>query len=73
MAGTFTVLPSAHVSLTRLVETWYIGPVAKKFGQYGGDLGFEFAFVLLLSFVSAPADWAQRRFFARRLSAVEVS
>ncbi len=25
-------------------ETWYVGPIGKKIGTYGGDLGFELSF-----------------------------
>jgi len=26
-------------------EAWYIAPVAAKFGEFGGDLGFELSLV----------------------------
>lgn len=27
-----------------MAETWYVGPIAKMIGEYGGDLGFELSF-----------------------------
>jgi NCS1 nucleoside transporter family len=35
-----------------MVQTWYVGPVGKLIGSYGGDVGNEFTFVVtLLAFI----------------------
>lgn len=31
-----------------MVTTWYIGPIAKKIGEYGGDVANELALVFTL-------------------------
>lgn len=31
-----------------MVETWYTGVIAKRIGEYGGDIGNQLAFVFTL-------------------------
>ena len=45
-------------------ETWYLGPLAKQIGEYGGDVANEFCFVVtVLSY--PPLRWWERRTFGR--------
>ncbi|KAF2095106.1 putative nucleoside transporter [Rhizodiscina lignyota] len=45
-------------------ETWYVGPLAKVIGEFGGDVGNEFTFVVTaLSYV--PARYLELKYFGR--------
>lgn len=45
-------------------ETWYIGPVAKLIGDYGGDVANQMTFVVTaVTFV--PARWLELKYFGR--------
>ncbi|KAF2769786.1 putative nucleoside transporter [Teratosphaeria nubilosa] len=47
-----------------MVETWYIGPIGKMIGEYGGDVANELAFVVSsVSYV--PVRWLELRYFGR--------
>lgn len=45
-------------------ETWFVGPVAKTIGTYGGDVANEMAFVVT-AVVYAPVRWWELRQFGR--------
>ena len=45
-------------------ETWYIGPIAKKIGDYGGDVANELCFVVT-AITYAPARFMELRYFGR--------
>ncbi|KAK5193930.1 hypothetical protein LTR99_005840 [Exophiala xenobiotica] len=45
-------------------ETWFIGPLAKVIGDYGGDVANEFAFVVT-ALTYAPARYAELRYFGK--------
>ena len=45
-------------------ETWYIGPLAKTIGDYGGDVANEFCFVVTIV-TYPPARWAELKYFGR--------
>jgi purine-cytosine permease-like protein len=45
-------------------ETWYVGVLARKIGEDGGDIGNELAFVFTLV-VYLPARWAEYKFIGR--------
>ncbi len=45
-------------------ETWYIGPLAKTIGAYGGDIANEFCFVVTI-ITYPPARWAELKYFGR--------
>ncbi|KAL7781804.1 permease for cytosine/purines, uracil, thiamine, allantoin domain-containing protein [Trichoderma afarasin] len=45
-------------------ETWYIGPLAKTIGDYGGDVANEFTFVVT-ALTYAPARYLELKFFGR--------
>jgi len=47
-----------------MVQTWYVGPVGKLIGTYGGDVGNEFAFVVTLV-VFLPARYLEKRIIGR--------
>lgn len=49
---------------TGMSQVWYIGPLAKLVGEYGGDMGnyVGFAFAAL---VYAPLRWFEVRKFGR--------
>jgi purine-cytosine permease-like protein len=45
-------------------ETWFIGPLAKTIGEYGGDVANEFTFVVTaLSYI--PARYLELKYFGR--------
>jgi purine-cytosine permease-like protein len=50
--------------VTGMSQTWYTGPIAGKFGEYGGDVGIYLsgAFTLL---VYPPARWYERKVTGR--------
>ena len=41
LAGIFASCCGVGLAVVGMAQTWYIGPLAAKFGPYGGDLGFE--------------------------------
>lgn len=45
-------------------QTWYIGPIAQKFGPFGGDVGIflSFAFTVVVYF---PARWYEKKISGR--------
>ncbi len=45
-------------------ETWYIGVLARKIGEYGGDIGNQLAF-LFTFVVYLPARWAEYKLTGR--------
>ncbi|KEF53310.1 uncharacterized protein A1O9_10758 [Exophiala aquamarina CBS 119918] len=47
-----------------MVETWYVGPLGKLIGDYGGDVANEFAFVVT-ALVYLPARYVELRVFGR--------
>ena len=46
--------------VTGMSQTWYIGPIAAKFGAFGGDVGIYLSLVFTL-IVYPPARWLERR------------
>ena len=47
-----------------MVETWYVGPLGKIIGTYGGDVGNEFTFVVTL-LVYLPARYLELKVIGR--------
>lgn len=47
-----------------MVETWYVGPLGKLIGDYGGDVANEFAFVVT-ALVYLPARYLELKIFGR--------
>lgn len=47
-----------------MVQTWYIGPVGKLIGTYGGDLANEFAFVVTMV-VYLPARYLEKKIIGK--------
>jgi NCS1 nucleoside transporter family len=47
-----------------MVETWYVGPLGKLIGDYGGDVANEFAFVVT-TVVYLPARYMELKVFGR--------
>ena len=45
-------------------ETWYVGVLARKIGDFGGDIGNELAFLFTLV-VYIPARWAEYKYTGR--------
>jgi purine-cytosine permease-like protein len=50
--------------VTGMAQVWYIGPIAAKFGAYGGDVGIFLSGAITLV-VYPPARWVERRFTGR--------
>ena len=45
-------------------ETWYLGPLAKLIGDYGGDVANEFCFVVtIITYI--PARYLELKYFGR--------
>lgn len=50
--------------VTGMSQTWYIGPIAAKFGGFGGDVGIYLSGVFTL-IVYPPARWYERKVTGR--------
>jgi NCS1 nucleoside transporter family len=50
--------------VTGMSQTWYIGPIARYFGAYGGDVGIYLSGVITI-IVYTPARWYERKRFGR--------
>jgi NCS1 nucleoside transporter family len=50
--------------VTGMAQVWYIGPIAKKFGPYGGDVGVFMSGVITLV-VYPPARYLERKYTGR--------
>lgn len=50
--------------VTGMSQTWYIGPIAAKFGGYGGDVGVYLSGALTI-LVYFPARWYERKVTSR--------
>lgn len=50
--------------VTGMSQTWYIGPIAAKFGGFGGDVGIYLSGVFTLV-VYPPARWYERKVTGR--------
>lgn len=50
--------------LPGMAQVWYVGPIAKKFGPYGGDVGIFMSGAITL-LVYPPARWLERKRFGR--------
>jgi purine-cytosine permease-like protein len=46
--------------VTGMAQVWYVGPIAKKFGPYGGDVGVFLSGAITLV-VYPPARWYERK------------
>lgn len=44
-AAVFASLCAIAGAVVSMAQVWYIGPIARKLGPFGGDMGFEFAAV----------------------------
>ena len=47
-----------------MAEVWYVGPIAKKIGAFGGDLGFELA-AAFAAVSYPPLRWLEIRLTGR--------
>jgi len=61
-AGIFACCCAAGLAVVSMAQTWYIGPLAKTFGPFGGDLGFE------MSFITAAVLYPPLRYIEYRLT-----
>jgi purine-cytosine permease-like protein len=50
--------------LPGMAQVWYVGPIAKNFGPYGGDVGIYLSGAITL-IVYPPARWLERKKFGR--------
>ena len=41
IAGITACVAGAGMAVVGMAQVWYIGPLGKVFGEFGGDLGFE--------------------------------
>ncbi|KAL7418644.1 hypothetical protein Q5752_007103 [Cryptotrichosporon argae] len=63
-AGIFSCLCAAGVAIVSMAQTWYIGPLAQTFGEYGGDLGFEMS-AITAGVLYPPLRYLEYRHFRR--------
>ena len=47
-----------------MAQVWYVGPIAKKFGPYGGDVGIYMSAAITL-LVFPTLRWYERKKFGR--------
>lgn len=64
LAGCFAFLSGIAGAIVGMDETWYVGPVAKLIGTYGGDVGNQLAFVFTL-FTYIPTRYLEYKFIGR--------
>jgi NCS1 nucleoside transporter family len=50
--------------VTGMAQVWYVGPIARYFGTYGGDVGIYLSGVITLV-VYTPCRWYERKRFGR--------
>jgi purine-cytosine permease-like protein len=63
-AGIFAFASGIAGAVVGMDETWWIGPLARKIGDYGGDIGNELSLVFtLVAFV--PARYLELRLIGR--------
>ncbi|KAL6716065.1 hypothetical protein ACLMJK_007027 [Lecanora helva] len=65
IAGLIAFLLGIVGCILGMVQTWYVGVIAKRIGETGGDIGNELAFVFtLMAYV--PLRYLERRWFPGR-------
>ena len=64
IAGLISFLCGIVGCILGMVETWYVGVLAKKIGEYGGDIGNQLAFVFtLITYI--PLRYLERKYIGR--------
>ncbi|WVQ98391.1 hypothetical protein IAU59_005514 [Kwoniella sp. CBS 9459] len=63
-AGIFACCCGAGAAVIGMAQVWYIGPVGKLFGEYGGDLGFEMS-AIVTAILYPPLRYLEYRIFRR--------
>ncbi|KKK15455.1 hypothetical protein P175DRAFT_0502085 [Aspergillus ochraceoroseus IBT 24754] len=64
-AAVFTLLASyLGGGVPGMAQVWYIGPIAAKFGPYGGDVGIFMSFAITL-LLYPPARYLERKYTGR--------
>jgi purine-cytosine permease-like protein len=65
VAAVFTLLASYLAGgVTGMAQTWYIGPIAKKFGPFGGDVGIYLSAALTF-LVYLPSRYVEMKYTGR--------
>jgi purine-cytosine permease-like protein len=64
IAGFLAFAAGISGAVVGMDETWYIGPIARKIGDYGGDVGNELALVFTLV-VYVPVRYLELKFIGR--------
>ncbi|ORX37540.1 cytosine-purine permease [Kockovaella imperatae] len=64
IAGIFACCCGAGLAAVSMAQVWYIGPLGKVFGEYGGDLGFEMS-AAATAIVYPPLRYLEYRIFDR--------
>ncbi|SMY29518.1 unnamed protein product [Zymoseptoria tritici ST99CH_1A5] len=63
-AGLMAFMLGVVVWVLGMVQTWFVGPIARTIGTSGGDVSNQMCFVVtLVSYV--PARWLEYKFFGR--------
>ncbi|KAK8858730.1 hypothetical protein IAR55_002959 [Kwoniella newhampshirensis] len=63
-AGIFACLCGAGLAIVSMAQTWYIGPLGRVFGEFGGDLGFEMS-AATTAIIYPPLRYIEYRYFKR--------
>jgi purine-cytosine permease-like protein len=64
IAGLLAFLAGIAGCILGMVETWYVGPIAKMIGDSGGDIGNELAFIFTLVFY-IPIRYLELKYVGR--------
>ncbi|ORY34574.1 purine-cytosine permease [Naematelia encephala] len=64
LAGIFACCCGVALAVVSMAQVWYIGPLGAKFGEYGGDLGFEMSAVAT-AIVYPPLRYLEYKHFKR--------
>ncbi|GJJ05824.1 hypothetical protein Clacol_000011 [Clathrus columnatus] len=63
-AAVFASLCAIAGAVVSMAQVWYIGPIARKLGPFGGDMGFEFA-ASFAAIIYPPLRYLEIRRFGR--------
>lgn len=70
-AAMFAFLVGCAGAIVGMAQIWYTGPIAKKVGDDGADLGIELGF-LFAGVVFPPLRYLELRAFGKQTSVVEA-